>query len=389
MFWNNLKSSKKVSYEVSDNLGLTDSEKQGIEANKAFEDFVVKIESINQLLLRDEREAAFNVLKKNEKQTLYGVTLELPMPISTNFYALLDKFNSNKPHAIDIRPFEVEIPNKEIVENEEVEKVPVEENIQDEVNKEQIDDSKQKLRPFPDTIIAEKDAEIKRLRIQINQSSVGDKEEESEYNELSKSIIKSDNSDNVVAKEHINIFDNPPEEVEVYNEEQCSQCGFKKIKGAKFCSSCGNNLQNVEIPDSQKVPLPLEVLDKKVLEELPMEFSKLFSLKDGWNIRPKIEQEVALEFEMKRDDILKAVTESVEIKKNKAIELERKKYEEQEEKIKSEFEVKLKSETEAAITEMESDKAEEIEKRLDLRRQYLKHWYQNGLAQLEGKKLLK
>ena len=99
MFWNNLKSSKKVSYEVSENFGLTESEKQGIEANKAFDDFVVTIESINQLLLRDEREAAFNVFKKNEKQTLYGITLELPMPISTNFYALLDKFNSNKPHA--------------------------------------------------------------------------------------------------------------------------------------------------------------------------------------------------------------------------------------------------------------------------------------------------
>ena len=36
MFWNNLKSSKKVSYEVSENFGLTESEKQGIEANKAF-----------------------------------------------------------------------------------------------------------------------------------------------------------------------------------------------------------------------------------------------------------------------------------------------------------------------------------------------------------------
>lgn len=73
MFLNKFKTSKKVSYEVSDNLGLTDSEKQGIEANKAFDDFVVTIESINQLLLRDEREAAFNVLKKNEKQTLYGI----------------------------------------------------------------------------------------------------------------------------------------------------------------------------------------------------------------------------------------------------------------------------------------------------------------------------
>ena len=392
MFWNNLKSSKKVNYEVSDNLGLTDSEKQGIEANKAFDDFVVTIESINQLLLRDEREAAFNVFKNNEKQTLYGITLELPMPISTNFYALLDKFNSNKPHAIDVRPFEVEISNKEIAETEEVEKMPdpAGENTQDEVKNEQIDDSQQKSSITSDDLIAKKDAEIVRLRKQINQSSPEEKKEESEYKELAKSIVKSDNSDNTVEKEHINIFDSSSEESSSdSDEEQCSQCGFKNVEGARFCSSCGNNLKNVDIHDTQNISLPLEILDKKVLEELPMEFSKLFSLKDGWNVRPKIEQEVALEFEMKRDGILKAVTESVEIKKNEAIAMERKKYEEQEEKIKTEFEVKLKSETEAAITEMESDKAEEIEKRLDLRRQYLKHWYQNGLAQLEGKKLLK
>lgn len=322
MFWNNLKSSKKVSYEVSENLGLTESEKQGIEANKAFDDFVVTIESINQLLLRDEREVAFNVFKKNEKQTLYGITLELPMPISTNFYALLDKFNSNKPHAIDVRPFEIEIPNKDIAETEEIEKVPgpVEENIQDEVKKEQIDDSKQKPNLSPDALIAQKDAEIERLRNQINQSSAEDKEEESEDKELAKSIVKSDSSDNMVEKEHINIFDTSSEEPSSdSDEEKCSQCGFKNIEGARFCSSCGNSLSELKTTAAKEVPIPLEVIDEKVLEELPNEFSKLFSLKEGWNIRPKIEHEVALEFEMKKDGILKKVKKKLRLKRKKRL----------------------------------------------------------------------
>lgn len=391
MFWNNLKSSKKVSYEVSENVGLTDSEKQGIEANKAFDDFVVTIESINQLLLRDEREAAFNVLKKNEKQTLYGITLELPMPISTNFYALLDKFNSNKPHAIDVRPFEVEISNKEIAENEEVKKVPhpAEENIQDEVKKEQIDDSKQKPSISPDDLIAQKDAEIERLRKQINQSSPKDKEE-SEYKELAKSIVDSDNSDNTVEKEHINIFDNSSEESSSdSDEEQCSQCGFKNIEGARFCSSCGNNLSVLKTSIANEVPLPLEVIDEKVLEELPNEFSKLLSLKDGWNIRPKIEHEVALEFEMKKEGILKKVEDNVEIEKQSEIDKERQKFEEKESEITSEYAEKLTTEKNNAIIQMEQDKNAEIEKRIDLRRQYLKQWYNNGLAQLDGKQPMK
>lgn len=391
MFWNNLKSSKKVSYEVSENFGLTESEKQGIEANKAFDDFVVTIESINQLLLRDEREAAFNVFKKNEKQTLYGITLELPMPISTNFYALLDKFNSNKPHAIDVRPFEIEIPNKDIAETEEIEKVPgpVEENIQDEVKKEQIDDSKQKPNLSPDALIAQKDAEIERLQKQINQSSPEDKEE-SEYKELAKSIVESDNLDNTVEKEHINIFDNSSEESSSdSDEEQCSQCGFKNIEGARFCSSCGNNLSVLKTSIANEVPLPLEVIDEKVLEELPNEFSKLLSLKDGWNIRPKIEHEVALEFEMKKEGILKKVQEKVETQKEEAIETERIKFEEKESEISSEYAEKLTTEKNNAIIQMEQDKNAEIEKRIDLRRQYLKQWYNNGLAQLDGKQPMK
>lgn len=391
MFWNNLKSSKKVSYEVSENFGLTESEKQGIEANKAFDDFVVTIESINQLLLRDEREAAFNVFKKNEKQTLYGITLELPMPISTNFYALLDKFNSNKPHAIDVRPFEIEIPNKDIAETEEIEKVPgpVEENIQDEVKKEQIDDSKQKPNLSPDALIAQKDTEIERFQKQINQSSPEDKEE-SEYQELAKSIVKFDNSDNTVEKEHINIFDNSSEESSSdSDEEQCSQCGFKNIEGARFCSSCGNNLNVLKTSIANEVPLPLEVIDEKVLEELPNEFSKLLSLKDGWNIRPKIEHEVALEFEMKKEGILKKVQEKVETQKEEAIETERIKFEEKESEISSEYAEKLTTEKNNAIIQMEQDKNAEIEKRIDLRRQYLKQWYNNGLAQLDGKQPMK
>ncbi|RZI47864.1 zinc ribbon domain-containing protein [Lactococcus kimchii] len=385
MFWNNLKSSKKVSYEVSDNLGLTDSEKQGIEVNKAFDDFVVTIESINQLLLRDEREAAFNVFKKNEKQTIYGLTLELPMPVSTDFYALLDNFNSNKPHAINIRPFEVEISNKEITENEEVEKVPVEENIQDEVNKEQIDDSQQKLRPFPDTLIAEKDAEIERLRKQINQSSAEDKEE-SEYKELAKSISRPIISTNTENNEHVNTFDEPSKESSSNEEEgQCAQCGFKNVEGARFCSSCGNSLSGFKATAAKEVPLSLEVLDEKVLEDLPSEFSKLFSLKEGWNIRPKIEHEVALEFEMKKDGILKKVQEEVETQKKEAIEQERQKFEEKETRISSEYAEKLTTEKNNAIIQMEQDKKDEIEKRIDLRRQYLNQWYRSGLAQLDGK----
>lgn len=388
MFLDKFKSSKKVNYEVSDNLGLTDSEKQGIEANKAFDDFVVTIESINQLLLRDEREAAFNVFKKNEKQTLYGITLELPMPISTNFYALLDKFNSNKPHAIDVRPFEVEISNKEIAENEGVEKVPnpVEENIQDEVKKEQIDDSQQKPNLSPDALIAQKDAEIERLRKQINQSSTEDKEEECEDKELAKSIVKSDSPDNIVEKEHINIFDTSSEEPSSDSDEKkCSQCGFKNIEGARFCSSCGNSLSELKTTAAKEVPLPLEVIDEKVLEELPNEFSKLFSLKEGWNIRPKIEHEVALEFEMKKDGILKKVQEEVETQKKEAIEQERQKFEEKETKISSEYAEKLNTEKNNAIIQMEQDKKDEIEKRIDLRRQYLNQWYRSGLAQLDGK----
>lgn len=391
MFLDKFKSSKKVSYEVSDNLGLTDNEKQGIEANKAFDDFVVTIESINQLLLRDEREAAFNVLKKNEKQTLYGITLELPMPISTNFYALLDKFNSNKPHAIDVRPFELENPNEDIAENEEVEKVPdpAEQNIQDEVQKEQIDDSQQESSASPDDLIAKKDAEIERLRKQINQSSAEDKEE-SENKELEKSIVEFDNSDNTVEKEHINIFDNSSEESRSdSDEEQCSQCGFKNIEGSRFCSSCGNNLNVLKTTIANEVPLPLEVIDEKVLEELPNEFSKLLSLKEGWNIRPKIEHEVALEFEMKKEGILKKVKEKVETQKDEAIETERIKFEEKESKITTEYAEKLTTQKNNAIIQMEQDKNAEIEKRIDLRRQYLKQWYNNGLAQLDGKQPMK
>lgn len=382
MFWDNLKSSKKVSYEVADNLGLQEEEKQGIEVNKDFEDFVVTIESINQLLLRDEREAAFNVFKKNEKQTLYGLTLELPLPVSTDFYALLEKFKSTKPHAIDIRPFDIEYPKEN---NSEKVEVVVEENLEA-VQNVPIEDTLEDGVSSPEALIAEKEAEIERLRKQISQSDQDDKAEEKEYEELSKSIVNPTLSTSTENQDHINIFDESSEELSSDEKEgQCSQCGFENVEGARFCSSCGNNLSGLETTVAKEIPLPLEVLDEKVLEELPSEFSKLFSLKEGWNIRPKIEHEVALEFEMKKDGILKKVQEKVETQKKKVIEQERQKFEEKETKISSEYAEKLTTEKKNAIIQMEQDKKDEIEKRIDLRRQYLNQWYRSGLAQLDGK----
>ena len=100
MAW--FKKNKKPVFVVTESTGLADYEREKIEGCKGFDEFVVTMESLNQLLLRDEREADVTIFFKIGEKEIFGKTLELPQPLSTDFYQLLDKFNSKKPHAPEI-----------------------------------------------------------------------------------------------------------------------------------------------------------------------------------------------------------------------------------------------------------------------------------------------
>ncbi|MBG1279316.1 zinc ribbon domain-containing protein [Lactococcus lactis] len=361
------KRSKKSRFEIAEQAGLSESEHQVIETVKNFDDFVVSIESLNQILLRDEREATFNVYKKTEKQTLYGRTLELPMVASTDFYTLLDKFNTNKPRAVEIEPFQVE----ELVEREEVSEEPEDSAVevpQDLPEQEVGTKVEQKHESSQDEalakLIAEKDAEIERLKLEAQQ----------EYEKIPETPVSETFEDG-----------EEPEEIEDFEPEQvkCQLCGANNLSSSRFCSNCGRSINSRQ----EVVPAESEIVNdvkEADFQELPMEFSQLFSLKDGWNIRPKIEKEVALEFEMRKDGFMKAVTAAVEQEKQKVIDEERQKFEAKEAKIVNDFSEKLEKEKARALIRLEDDKNSEIEKRIEVRRQYLTQWYQKGMAQLNG-----
>ena len=369
---------KNSFYEVADSQGLMESERQRIESAKSFNEFVVIIESLNQLFLRAEREVGFNVFKKTEKMTLYGLTLELPMISSTDFYKLLDKFNNKKPHAIDITPFTIKSEESEEKEQSNIDNAEtkleeddsifttdsdeedIDIDIENGIGQDEVQISETRTtRAETEALIYKKDAEIERLRKQVKNQ------------ELERQSI---NSDSVTENEE--------------SERICLECGTPNPITSRFCSTCGYKLEEgvPPVPASQE---EVQVTDKEALEELPMEFAKLFSLKDGWNIRPKIEHEVALEFEMKKDGILKKVATEVETKRNQEIEIERQKFEQKEVELTSKYEDELTAEKAKALVKMENDKNQEIENRLEVRRQFLKQWYQNGLAQLNGETSVK
>jgi hypothetical protein len=92
---------------------------------------------------------------------------------------------------------------------------------------------------------------------------------------------------------------------------------------------------------------------------------------------------------MKKDGILKKVATEVETKRNQEIEIERQKFEQKEVELTSKYEDELTAEKAKALVKMENDKNQEIENRLEVRRQFLKQWYQNGLAQLNGETSVK
>lgn len=369
-----------MTFEVRASFGFLEEEKARIETSKTFDDFVVNIESLNQLILRDEREVSFSVYKKSSTQDLYGKTLNLPLPASTDFYDLLDKFNTSKPRAAEVTPLkqiESSIPSTPpVMEKEEISSSPVHE-----VSSEPLKDNQQ--------LLAVKE-EIEALKAQLKtQNSIPIAQNvENENAPKVEQLLTSRESDSETISEN-NVETLPQEDTRDEEKEmlgnRCSFCGQSLSGEAKFCSACGRS-----VDDTQSEPIieqtEFETLDELVEEEhYPMDMSQLFSFKDGWNVRPKIEKEVALEFEMKKEERLQKVEQLIERAKQSELDARRKSFEEQAASIEADYKQKLAQEKTQALIQLDDEAKTEVEKRVDVRRQYLTRWYKQGLEQLNGK----
>ncbi|MCG3097754.1 hypothetical protein L8T26_10685, partial [Lactococcus petauri] len=60
----------KRTFTIPESIGLSEEEKNRIITSPKFEDFVINIESLNFIFLRDERDVQLNVYIQTEKEVL-------------------------------------------------------------------------------------------------------------------------------------------------------------------------------------------------------------------------------------------------------------------------------------------------------------------------------
>ncbi|MEY8538153.1 zinc ribbon domain-containing protein [Lactococcus muris] len=353
---------KARTFTVPESIGLAEEEQARIVQSSNFEDFVVNIESLNFIFLRDERVVQFNVYIQTEKETLYGQTLKFPYPKSTNFYELLEKFNTKKRRAIDVEELEQkedmlvletdsELKQDTFVHSSVVEHM--DENVEDDVNKE-VD------------LLGE---------VKVSQAELNDVFGEAE--ELQADVIV--------------------EEEEQGERKECLNCGYENAIDAKFCSECGtafdskkdsvllsndNDIEKDMHADNKDSLLQAKKEDdiqKSLIVDPQAEYSpstedmqQLLKVKEGLKNRAQIEKDVALEFESKKAEAIKLADEKVMKEKQEQLEALNRTFSEKQEQARQ-----------TALEALSLEEAKEVNNRVAAMKSYLKKVYEAGLRSIE------
>lgn len=357
----------KRTFIIPESEGLSEEELQRIVGSTKQSDLVVAIESVNALFLRDERLAQFNLYIKNEKETLYGQTIKLPYPKSTDFYELLSRFDTKRRRAIDVEELEQkekgaitasEIPNKQTPYN------------------------------HPSIIVTpETHPHLISSKSDVREELKDKASEKMAYDTISEAFGDSEQIDDKVAKEE------PLSEIEeeVPELKECENCGFENEGTAKFCSECGANLVNIEqnqnMGQGMSKAVQKEML-QAVSEETEQEtlfvdskseyqsssddMHQLLKVKDGLKDRAQIEKDVALEFESKKAEAIKAADEKVQQEKQKELEDLERTFNEKQELARTE-----------ALETLSIDEKAEVDSRVEAMKNYLKRVYEAGLRSIE------
>lgn len=333
----------KRTFTLPESVGLSEEEKNRIITSPKFDDFVINIESLNFIFLRDEREVQANVYIRTEKEVLYGQTLKFPYPKSTNFTELLEKFNTKKRRAIDVE--ELEQQDNVVVEDTKVES---------------------KDETFIHPSVVEKTSET------IDEGS-------SSNSTLDEAKVSTEELEEAFGNEE------DVEEEQMTELKECENCGFENDINAKFCSECGANLLNIE-QDTSKTDHEevLQTVSEQAEQGTAIvgqtseyqssldDMQQLLKVKDGLKNRSQIEKDVALEFESKKAAAIKAADDKVEEEKRKELEI-----------LNRTFKEKQKVARTNALEVLSVDEKNEVNSRVNAMKNYLKQIYETGLRSID------
>lgn len=333
----------KRTFTLPESVGLSEEEKNRIITSPKFDDFVINIESLNFIFLRDEREVQANVYIRTEKEVLYGQTLKFPYPKSTNFTELLEKFNTKKRRAIDVE--ELEQQDNVVVEDTKVEST-------DET--------------FIHPSVVEKTSET------IDEGS-------SSNSTLDEAKVSTEELEEAFGNEE------DVEEEQMTELKECENCGFENDINAKFCSECGANLLNIE-QDTSKTDHEemLQTVSEQAEQGTTVvgqtseyqssldDMQQLLKVKDGLKNRSQIEKDVALEFESKKAAAIKAADDKVEEEKRKELEILNRTFKEKQEVARRN-----------ALEVLSVDEKNEVNSRVNAMKNYLKQIYETGLRSID------
>lgn len=337
-FFNN-----KRTFTIPESVGLSEEEQNRIITSPKFDDFVINIESLNFIFLRDEREVQANVYIRTEKEVLYGQTLKFPYPKSTNFTELLEKFNTKKRRAIDVE--ELEQQDDVAVEDTKVES---------------------KEETFIHPSVVEKTSET------IDEGS-------SSNPTLDEAKVSTEELEEAFGNEE------DVEEEQMTELKECEKCGFENDINAKFCSECGANLLNIGQDTSKTVHEEvLQTVSEQAEQGTAIvgqtseyqssldDMQQLLKVKDGLKNRSQIEKDVALEFESKKAAAIKAADDKVEEEKRKELEILNRTFKEKQEVARTN-----------ALEVLSVDEKNEVNSRVNAMKNYLKQIYETGLRSID------
>ncbi|WP_338998187.1 zinc ribbon domain-containing protein (plasmid) [Lactococcus formosensis] len=337
-FFNN-----KRTFTIPESVGLSEEEQNRIITLPKFDDFVINIESLNFIFLRDEREVQANVYIRTEKEVLYGQTLKFPYPKSTNFTELLEKFNTKKRRAIDV---------------EELEQ-------QDDVAAE-------------DTKVESKEETFIHPSV-VEKTSETIDEESSSNPTLDEAKVSTEELEEAFGNEE------DVEEEQMTELKECEKCGFENDINAKFCSECGANLLNIGQDTSKTVHEEvLQTVSEQAEQGTAIvgqtseyqssldDMQQLLKVKDGLKNRSQIEKDVALEFESKKAAAIKAADDKVEEEKRKELEILNRTFKEKQEVARTN-----------ALEVLSVDEKNEVNSRVNAMKNYLKQIYETGLRSID------
>lgn len=337
-FFNN-----KRTFTIPESVGLSEEEQNRIITSPKFDDFVINIESLNFIFLRDEREVQANVYIRTEKEVLYGQALKFPYPKSTNFTELLEKFNTKKRRAIDV---------------EELEQ-------QDDVAAE-------------DTKVESKEETFIHPSV-VEKTSETIDEESSSNPTLDEAKVSTEELEEAFGNEE------DVEEEQMTELKECEKCGFENDINAKFCSECGANLLNIGQDTSKTIHEEvLQTVSEQAEQGTAIvgqtseyqssldDMQQLLKVKDGLKNRSQIEKDVALEFESKKAAAIKAADDKVEEEKRKELEILNRTFKEKQEVARTN-----------ALEVLSVDEKNEVNSRVNAMKNYLKQIYETGLRSID------